>query len=292
MLDLPYDDLTDPLRLADWLELYALLSPDRNSSRGDLESALRTASHFELGDHDKVEQKVVDVFEELAQRVEASGRAYPFNLDFRGILHLKPSGWEAFPVYVFCLCLSYYPLRETRIGPKLFERVSCLAASGYLKGNAVAFGSPRTELSSSFAEAVTELCELIGEGGGYKEQRSLGRKDDTLDLVAWKDFDDKRPSKVLMFGQCGAGRNWSDKLGELDPKAFWKQWMYDHSVSPDPIKSFFTPYRIERHMWNLRARHAGILFDRCRIAYWAHQTDANYTSVIEWARSFLAHIIQ
>lgn len=290
MLDLPYDDLTDPLRLADWLELYALLSPDRNSSRGDLEGALRVASHSEIDSHTEIEGKILEVFDELEQRAKAAGGAYPFTLDARGIIRLRSSDWEAFPVYVFCLCLSYYPLRETRVGPKLFEEVSCLAAGGYLQGDAIAFGSPRTQLASSFADAVAAVCKQIGEGGEYRRQSSLNRKDDTLDLVAWKDFADRWPSKVLMFGQCGAGRNWSEKLGELQPGAFWKQWMRDGSVSPDPVKSFFTPYRVKRRLWDHCARQAGVLFDRCRVAYWACQEEADYVSIIEWTRDFLARV--
>jgi hypothetical protein len=285
--DLPYDDLTDPLRLADWLELYAMASPDSNSSRGDLDSALHTASHSELGSDAEIEQKILEVFGEFEQRAKAAREAYPFDIDFRGILRLKAGGWEAFPVYTFCLCLSYYPLRETQIGPRIFEQVSCLAARGYLRGRAVGFGSPRVALPSSFADAVTELCKLIGEGGGYLEQPSLGRQDDTLDLVAWKDFEDKRPSKVLMFGQCGAGRNWSEKLGELQPNPFWKQWMRVGSVSPTPIKSFFTPYRVGQRLWELHARKAGILFDRCRIAYWAHHEETDHSSLVEWTADFL-----
>jgi len=287
MPDLPYDDLTDSLRLADWLELYAITSSDSNSSRGDLDSALRTTSHSELGSDDEIEQKILEVFGEFEQRAKAAGEAYPFDIDFRGILRLKAGGWEAFPVYTFCLCLSYYPLRETHIGPKIFEQVSCLAARGYLRGRAVGFGSPRVGLSSSFADAITELCNLVGEGGGYLKQSSLSRQDDTLDLVAWKDFEDKRPSKILMFGQCGAGRNWSEKLGDLQPDAFWKQWMQLATISPDPIKSFFTPYRVGWRLWEFQARRAGILFDRCRIAYWAHQEEADHSSLIEWTEDFL-----
>ncbi len=287
MIDLPFDDLTDPLRLADWLELYALLSPDRNSSRGDLESVLRTVSIFELDDDEQIERKTLEVFLELEQRVKAAAEAYPFDIDYPGVLQLKSDNWREFPVYVFCLCLSYYPLRETRVGPKLFEWVSCLAAQHYLQGQSIGFGAPREELPSPFADAVTEMCRRIGEGGGYREQPSLGRQDDTLDLVAWKDFADKWPSKILMFGQCGAGRNWKDKLGEMRPRAFWDQWMQSGSVSPGPIRSFFTPYRVGQDMWELYARKAGVLFDRCRIALWAHQEEADHTPVVRWAEDFL-----
>jgi hypothetical protein len=290
MLDLPFDDLTDPLRLADWLELYALLSPDRNSSRGDLEGVLRTASLFELDDGEKIELKVLEVFEELEQRIEAAREAYPFDLDYRGVLRLRSSDWDEFPVYVFCLCLSYHSLRETRVGPGLFERISCLAAKGYLRGEAVGFGSPRDELPSSFGAAIVEMCNLIGEGE-YREQPTLRRQDDALDLVAWKDFADKKPSKILMFGQCGAGRNWTDKLGELQPEVFWKQWLIG-PVSPLPIRSFFTPYRVQQNMWDFYARKAGVIFDRCRIAVCAHQEDTDYTPVIAWIKSFLAQDVQ
>jgi len=290
MIDLLFDDPTDPLRLADWLELYALLSPDRNSSRGDLESVLRTASLFELDDGEKIELKVLEVFQELEQRIEAAREAYPFGLDYRGVLRLKSSNWEEFPVYIFCLCLSYCPLRETRVGPKLFERISCLAAKGYLRGEAVGFGSPRDELPSSFDAAIVEMCNLIGEGE-YREQPTLRRQDDALDLVAWKDFADKKPSKILMFGQCGAGRNWTDKLGELQPGVFWKQWLAG-LVSPLPIRSFFTPYRVQQHRWDFYAREAGVIFDRCRIAVCAHQEETDHTPVIAWIESFLAQDVQ
>lgn len=287
MLDLPYDDLTDPIRLADWLELYALLSTDSNSSRGDLSSALRIVSHPEVDEDHQIEQKLLEVFDELEQRKESAQESYPFSIDYRGVLEFKPETWKSSPVYSFCLCLSYYPLRETRVGPKLFERVSCLAAKGYLQGEAVGFGPPRTDLPSSFSDAVTELCVRIGEGETFRVQPTLDRQDDKLDLVAWKDFADKRSSKVVMFGQCGAGRNWADKLGELQPRAFWSQWMQVGNVSPDPIKSFFTPYRVRQSLWNHHARQAGILFDRCRIAHCSLREDAVYSSIIQWTTEFL-----
>jgi len=292
MLTLPYDDLTDPVRLADWLELCALVSPDHNSSRGDLGGALRTASLSELGDDYAVERKELEVFAELEDRTKACERAYPFGTDCPGLLQVKPGGWQAFPVYVFCLCLSYYPLTESKVAPKLFERISCLAASSYLHGQAVGFGSPRSELPASFADAVARVCQLMGEGGGYRTQPSLSCKDDTLDLVAWRDFADLKTSKILMFGQCGAGKDWSGKLGELDPNAFWRQWMRDGAVSPEPLKSFFTPYRIRQCQWDHCARKAGVLFDRCRIAYWAHQELADHARLMEWTGKFLQGLCQ
>jgi hypothetical protein len=286
MLELPFEDPTDPLKLADWLELYALLAPDRNSSRGDLESALRLAAFAETRNSEEIERKTLEVFYELEQRKVAAGEAYPFDLDHFGTIQLR-SKWQDFPVYTFCLCLSYFGLNETNLAPKLFEQVSCQAAKGYLRGNAIGFGWPRIELPASFPDAITEMCRLVGEGEGYRQQSSLNRKDDTLDLVAWKDFVDKRPSKILMFGQCASGKHWEEKLAELQPKVFWGQWMQVQSVSPTPMQSFFIPHRVGRDKWEWVARKAGVLFDRCRIAFWAHAENENYDPFLKWCGNLL-----
>jgi len=284
MLPLP-DDPNDPLRLADWLELYAILSPDDNASRGDLDGALRREAHYGLDDDEAIERKGLEVFFELEQRVNAAGEAYPFAFRY-GVVQLK-SSWQDFPAYMFCLCLSYFGSQELQ-PRKLFERVSCLAAEGYLQGNAIGFGFPRRGLPASFGDAITALCELIGEGEGYNDEPLLNRKDDKLDLVAWKDFADKRPSKVLIFGQCASGWRWQDKLGELvDPRGFWDKWMQSPPISPTPIRSFFVPHRIERLRWRYFAITAGLFFDRCRIAYWAHKRKMDYVPYIEWVHKSL-----
>ena len=286
MFELPADDPTNPLKLADWLELYAILSPDHNASRGDLESALRTAAFAECADDEEIELKVLEVFDELDQRDDATREAYPFNLTNPYIIQLKSEKWEDFPAYVFCLCLSYFGVPETNITPKLFERVSCLAARGYLSGEALGFGAPRIDLPSVFSQAITEMCKHIGEGIGFRDQSTFRRQDDALDLVAWTEFADRHPSKLRMFGQCAAGRNWESKLGDLQPEPFCDQWMLIPPILP-PIKSFFMPHRIEQGKWESIARKGGILFDRCRIAFWAHQEAENYASHIGWARDQL-----
>ena len=290
MLELP-DSPTDPLLLADWLELQALISPDGNSSRGDLESALRVAALFEPDDDERLEQQTLEVFSELEQRIGAAKEAYPFTIDY-GVLQTKPD-WELIPAYVFCLCLSYFGWTissTSTINPrKLFEQISCTAAKGYLQGEAVGFGAPRTELPSSFPEAISALCERLGEGDGYGGESSLNRQDDHLDLVAWKNFPDKLPSKIVMFGQCASGKHWRDKLAELQPEPFWGQWMARAHVSP-LVRSFFVPYRIERAWWRYTAGNSGVVFDRCRIAYWVSDQQVDYSPYLEWTKGLLASV--
>lgn len=295
MLVLP-DSPTAALPLADWLELQAILSPDGNSSRGDLESALRSLSAFEGNNNDAVEQKIMEVFNEVESRSRAADRAYPFTLDYgrNGVIELK-SQWTDFPAYTFCLCLSYFgwdPHATRDINPpKLFEHVSCLAARQYLHGEAIGFGSPRKQLPSSFASAVEQLCQLIGEGEGYSQYPTLNRQDDTLDLVAWKDFADRLPGKLLMFGQCAAGKDWEKKLPELQPDVFVKLWMRRSPVSPI-MRSFFVPHRADdQDWWRLYSAKGGIFFDRCRVAFWAHDAQDDLAQQVAWTSALLAQYI-
>lgn len=283
MLGLP-DDPTNPLKLADWLELTALIAPDGNASRGDLERSIRRASLNELRDDQAIELKTLEVFEEIEQRWKAAGLTYPFEIDY-GTLQTR-SVWRQIPVYTFCLCLSYFGSKGP--GPrKLFELVSSVAAKAFVYGDAIDFGFPRRSLSSSFAEAVSELCDLIGEGGRANREPTHGQKDAKLDLVAWRDFPDRDSNKLLMLGQCASGSDWEGKLRELNPRAFFANWTQETPTSP-LISSIFVPHRIERHKWKNVARVAeAIIFDRCRISYWAHQTEFDYGDCIEWVDDLL-----
>ncbi|NOT46537.1 MAG: hypothetical protein HOP17_02140 [Acidobacteria bacterium] len=271
---------TDELRLADWMELLAILSPDGNSSRGDLESALTTASVFDSQGPDALEEKVLNVFSELESRGFAAEDAYPFSID-GSVLSVK-SRIERFVPYIFCLCLSYYRWSTKRnweiaLNPwLLFEELSSAAAAKFLGGDVYRFGTSRSSTESAFKTAVNELCLKLGEGGKFKKRPTLNRQDDKVDLVGWRDFPDKQTSKLLLFGQCAGGSIWTDKVSELQPDAFCNHWMDDPPLSPI-IRSFYIPHRVQSTHWDFYARKSGILFDRCRIAYWTWDGDEAIT---------------
>jgi hypothetical protein len=136
MLSLPKKNPTDTIQLADWLEIYALISGDKNSSRGDLESALRTASLFEPGGDEAIQQKLLEVFHEIEDRTKSANQAYPFRME-GGVLTVKER-WEEYPAYVFCLCLSYFGVKQsksTKAFPRRwFEHISRDALLHYLGG--------------------------------------------------------------------------------------------------------------------------------------------------------------
>jgi hypothetical protein len=118
---------------------------------------------------------------------------------------------------------------------------------------------------------INDLAKKLGEGEGFKKQSTFSAKDSKLDLVAWKSFQDGRPSQIILFGQCAAGDNWTNKLTELIPEDFWDQWMARAKVS-SPLRSVFMPHRVYDHeRWDKHARSARLLFDRCRVVAHAHQ---------------------
>lgn len=261
----------DIIALADWLELFALGSGDGNSSAGDVFNALQIA----VG-KDKARVLSLEVMAEIEERVKATNDAYPFELRYNRVLQSKDRLTD-YTAYIFCLLLSYFGWEQVRgapIDPRLlFESLSCVAAKQYFQGEVCLFGTSRRSAGvMAFRDAVDLLSRRLGEGQGIRPGCTLHKKDDHVDLVVWRHFQDRRESKLVIFGQCATGRNWPDKISELQPDAFWNHWMLEGQVSPLG-RSFFIPHRIpeqgDRESWKYNARYAGIMFDRCRVAYWA-----------------------
>lgn len=297
---LPFPTTDDPLRLADWCELDAILQRDRTSSQGDLEEGL-SLSGLLGDDRQLVESLAIDVYLELANRVDAAGSAYPFELKGR-VLRLR-GALDDYAGYVFCLCLSYFGHKVTKgelmFPRRMFENLCCVAAKNFVGGDVTRFAFPRDavsshlravveELPTSFQGALREMCRLIGEGE-YRDRPTQGGLDRKLDVVAWRHFEDRLPGKLLLFGQCASGNDWENKVYELNPDAVCKSWMRTQPISPI-IKGFFIPHRIAPERWEDMSRLAGVIFDRCRIAFWlAGPTPVGasrpYTA---WARAAIA----
>lgn len=282
---------TDAIQLADWLELGALVARDHNSSYGDLERALRRNALAELQTDEEVEQKITEVADELNRRSQSAAEAYPFRIEGsvigfpRRLLRLEP--------YLFCLCLSYFGDKrrpgQTPFPRRLFEDLSSIAAGNYLAGAAIRFGWPRSRgIPRAFREAVTALCiGYIGEGQTFREQPVGRTKDSRLDVVAWRDSPDRLPGKLLLFGACASGGDWHEKVFELNPNSFCKKWMAEQPVSF--VKAFFIPHRIHLQDWKHNSWDGGIIFDRCRIAFWAMNGEnrIDYSEYQLWTQSVL-----
>ncbi|MBI2899562.1 MAG: hypothetical protein HYY17_05215 [Planctomycetes bacterium] len=309
--------VTDPVEAwADWIELLAMKSKDRNSSIEDAVRVIRRSGGIDAcTDHERrhnrqdegsdlSQSRAESAFAEIEDRWKACGGdtgEYPFDvaanyIELRGRFREAPHE----SAYLFLLLLS---VQGVKAGPrgvgveKLFEEVCATAAESYFggagkPGRAVSFGHPRRGLPSNFQRAVDSLCALLGEGGGSKPRPTASKqRDGKLDVVAWMDFADRRPGKVVGFGQCAAGRSsWQSKLNELDPGAFCKKWLRD-GITVDPVRLFFVPWRIGEMEWSDTAIDGGVLFDRCRIAFHARSLDAVVRSQsAKWTKSVLAQV--
>jgi hypothetical protein len=260
----------NPEDLADWLELVALRAADANASAGELERELNRLNN------DKTESLLGNVFNEFDRRKNAVGsNGYPFLRDNTSIEFDRERRGVA---YVFCLALSFFGWK-TRKGAEynpwlLFEKICTESAASYLHGKSILFGTGSRvgrKGKSHFKTNIAQLAVALGEGEDFRPQKTFSTKDSKLDVVAWKPFSDGRASQVILFGQCSAGTDWADKkLNELDPDAFWDQWMKRGKVS-SLLRSVFIPHRVfDNEEWELRARRARLLFDRCRVAAHAH----------------------
>jgi len=270
---------TDVLNMADWLEMRALLAADRNASRSDLRRALVQTGV--LGDTSDASSELddevlaADAFAELRDRAASCGTGYPFSVD-NGLIQ-APDDFSPYWAYTFCLLLSLRGANRGEPGKKpagMFEEVAEAAASSYVRGRSLKFGFPRRVLPTSFKEALDLVCAELREGQGARGRpSSRNAKDARLDIVAWRPFPDGRPAQLILFGQCAAGANWQSKLTELQPRTFidlyWKE-----APAVDPVRAFFTPFRLKDHNWFETAKSAGIVFDRCRIAHFAFGASA------------------
>lgn len=109
-IDLP-KERQNKIKLADWLEINALLDEDYSASVEDLTSKLK----LEYADQEsKIENLRADVSSELISRARKIGDAYPFV--FNGKL-LKIKNIRTYRnqwTYLFCLLISYIGLEHVQ----------------------------------------------------------------------------------------------------------------------------------------------------------------------------------
>lgn len=269
----------DRVHHADWLEIKAVTSDDHNSSIEDLIRQLRRTgsgqSQLEDRGSENSQRVAEDAFSEIEDRWKACGGAaggYPFDVG-NGYIQLRARFLDA--PYTFLLLLSHIGpnKRAANIHPeRLFEDLCAEASARYLGGESLGarschFGFPRRVLPKDFPNALSAVCKHLGEGEPNARRPTVNdQKDGKLDIVAWKDFHDRRRGKLIFFGQCAAGRtDWQNKRSELQPRDFMKAWLLEQTLV-DPTKLFFVPWRVEDDHWDLTCVSAGILFERCRIA--------------------------
>lgn len=245
-----------------------------------------------VGEESGIEIRVEEALSELGQRKQACGDGYPFGWECKGqVLKLDSSGGEKRLVYLYLLLATRLNMKDSRChasidGTLLLEDLSAEVAKEYLgpRAESYVFGSSNSE---SFGHKINDLCRRLKEGGGFRrEEGQPSVRDGKLDVVVWKHFADQSPGKMIGFGQCKTGTSYKDKLSELQPDAFCRNWTMDPpALTPTPM--YFVTEALSRDGgWRHDVIHAGLLFDRCRLVdYCGNCCPDVFGSLLKWTNA-------
>jgi hypothetical protein len=291
------DESCHRTKVADWLELKAIASPDGRVGFSKLLSASELSEDEQsgdIGDEDAEEDRLVlDAQEEIIRRRESVGDGYPFRIEENGqAMRLVQPISQVGAIYLFCLFLSHAfdrTIVPRKLAPRvtdksrnLFQACSTVAAGGWVGGPAVSFGWPRPD-GSSYLTALKRVYSLFGDGTPVKRARpsaSKAVKDNGIDIIAWRRAADRLPGTEYMLAQVASGANWVDKSVVTYRVHFHDYWFERKPGSP-PTDAMFMPFGLEPELpgdgtpyqtvlvdyLQSKAYQFGILFYRDRVAH-------------------------
>lgn len=298
---LSFPDLTEhATKLADWVELCALLAPDGRVGFGTLVSAADLAleeQEVDIADEDSRHENLVNSVQAvLAERRRVVGPAdYPFSVDDDGggmqcAADVTPAG----AIYLFCLFLSHAYDRTIipeEHAPKityevrdLFQVCATVAAAGFVDGVAYSFGWPRPG-HENFLGALKRIYREFADGRPHDVPPPGAPdkvKDDGIDVIAWRPSPDGLPGTIYLLGQAASGNDWVKKSVVQHIESFHKFWFWT-APATKATPAMFIPFCVmpkgsndpvetqENAVGNMqRLTHQfGTLFYRYRIPHFA-----------------------
>lgn len=260
MLAVP-DESAPRTKIADWLELKAISSPDGRVGFGTLISATALTENEQeenIADEDMEEDRLVLAAQtEIARRLKNIGDDYPFRVDDSGrSMQFVAPATVAGSVYLFCLFLSHAfdrTIVPKALAPKvtnttrdLFQACATVAAGGFVAGPAMSFGFPRPD-GSTFLKALHRVYKIFGDGKPRKTPRAAAArriKDNGIDIIAWRRSMDNLPCTLYLIGQVASGADWENKSVVPDRMHFHQYWFIDVPGS-QPQDAMFMPFGLE-----------------------------------------------
>nr|MBP7966886.1 hypothetical protein [Candidatus Woesebacteria bacterium] len=251
---------------------YIVNATNNSFSQAELSSRIEAVTGIE-----PQEDLLDGIFSELQIREKLYGQNPPFKVENNLVEPLFE--WHTCPEYTTCLILNMEGAADesTRIG-KLFERISCEAMRNYVGGESFVCGFPSRITVKDIADKLFAR---------YSLSPPTHVKDRGLDVVTWKNFEDKRNNHLIIFLQCASGRNWHSKITDLEMTA-WNNYI---TWGSQPIKGFAIPYIIEQDKFLEVSFSAGLILDRIRIyKYLAPSGHDNKlrSELISWCEERLA----
>lgn len=184
--------------------------------------------------------------------------------------------WNEVPEYFLCLYYSFNGANDYSGGTGLFEKISAEALKNFLSGEVFILGFPAGKSFNEYLDDIGNLC--------YEDRilpAHYSYKDDGVDVVGYKSFDDKRSSNLYVLLQCAAGKHWTAKKAIV-----MNRWLkYFRWYSDNIIQSISTVDFVEKTKWEKNSSTFGMLIDRLRIYNFLYEKDveaALRTEVHQW----------
>lgn len=222
--------------IADWIETSVLVSSSGHFGRDKLDDLAST----EVG---VSPMKVAMAIDTMAKRAGVLGASYPFVVSDIAVLRRRSRHLGQYAALLFLtpgsVARQTVRASETAQMGELLEEIAEAALANFWGegGTALSFGYPSKHgRPEAFDQAVVWLAGEIGleAGRGYRPPR---RKDGGVDVVAWRQFADRRPGFPVALAQCTIQAETFTKTTDIDLR-LWASWL---AMDSDPLSLLVIP---------------------------------------------------
>ena len=190
--------------------------------------------------------------------------------------------WDQIPEYFLCVYYAFNGANDYSGGTGLFEKISAQALKNFLNGEVFILGFPAGKTFNEYLDDIGNICfedRILPAHYSYK--------DDGVDVVGYKSFDDKRSSNLYVLLQCAAGKHWDAKKPiNMNNWGLYIRWHRENI-----IQSISTVDFVENTRWNKRTSTFGMLIDRLRIYNFLYEKNVDPTlrqEVTNWCNDKMA----
>ena len=247
--------------IADWLEIAIIAAGEKGNTNHKLDEwagSLCGLSNLQVASALRI----------IERRSAILKDKYPFEInEYAVVFHKERLNCG----YTYLLAISrpsytaaWQHPSPTQEDSDLFEEFVAQTLTEYLGANshALAFGWPsKLDRPQEFNLAIEWLAARMGiePGNAFRPPR---RKDGGVDVVAWKNFGDKRSGFPIYLVQCTLQRDFLPKSRDVDLR-LWAGWL---EMDRDPLVVLAVPKTISPgELWNEISANA-IVLDRIRLS--------------------------
>lgn len=186
--------------------------------------------------------------------------------------------WSEIPEYYLCVHYSYYGAADETNGTKIFEKITANALKNFIDGEVFTLGFPEGKGLNTYLDEFVNYCF---EKRGVKANGDY--KDDGIDVIGFKLFNDNRSANLYVLLQCAAGINWKTKKKiELNRWTKYIFWFPECIISSIATVDF-----VSQRDWEKQNSSFGMLIDRVRIYNTLYKYDVEEglrEDTLNWAK--------